>query len=184
MVRIFLTLSIASTVLMAIAFFLGLEIDDPRVRDQAVQAGVSRHMLTGLATLCFTTLVHSIVFTYFMGTGRWIEETSRVYQLDAGYHRRNQQIKYRLLPGIVGTVLLVVLTGAFGGAADPGSPVGFQGLAGVSPATLHLVIASAAGLCHLLACRHEFHSIEQNSEIIEAILVDVRRIRTARGLPV
>src|ERR1700690_3195758 len=72
MVRIFLPLAALSICSLVFAMILGLTIDDPKVL--AAQAGVQYHFLAALAALVFATLVHAIVLTYFMGTGRWIEE--------------------------------------------------------------------------------------------------------------
>jgi hypothetical protein len=182
--RIFLSLCVAGTVLVAIAFFLGLGIDDPTVRDSAVQQGISRHMLLGLGGLIFAALVHAIVLTYFMGTGRWVEETSRAYKLPADFYAKNQKIKYQLMPGISACILMLVLTGAFGGAADPASAVGFGGWFGFAPSTLHLTIAVLTVLVNLAVSVFEFRSIERNGEIVDQVMNEVNRIRTERGLPV
>lgn len=182
MTRIFLTLSMVGTMFVLISFLLGLNIED--ARQIASQPAVSRHILLGLGGLCFAALVHAIVFTYFMGTGRWIEETSRVYSLSSEFFDENQKLKYGLLPLITGVIVLLVLTGAFGGAADPGSRVGFKGWAGLSGAAIHMTVAISAGLLNVLANLREFWSIERNGQIIENVMSEVRRIRTERGLSV
>jgi hypothetical protein len=182
--RIFLTLSFFGTALIAVTFFLGLGIDDPRVRDPQVQQAVSTHMLTGLGSLTFATLVHAITFTYFMGTGRWIEETSRAYQLPEDLYRQNQRVKYRLLPGICVAFLMLVMTGAFGAMTDPATGGGYTGWFGMSPATVHLVFATLTVCANLAVNIHEFRSIERNGEIVAQVMSEVVRIRTERGLPV
>ena len=184
MTRIFLTLSFFGTALIALTFFLGLGIDDPRVADPEVQKAVSTHMLTGLGGLVFAALVHAITFTYFMGTGRWIEETSRAYQLSEEPYRQNQRVKYRLLPGICAAFTMLVMTGAFGAMADPASGGGFTGFAGMSPATVHLVFGTLTVCANLAVNIHEFRSIERNGEIVAGVMSEVVRIRTERGLPV
>lgn len=184
MSRIFLSLCVAGTSLVAIAFFLGLGIDDPTVRDLTVQQGISRHMLLGIGGLIFAALVHAIVLTYFMGTGRWVEETSRAYQLPAEFHAKNQKIKYQLMPGITACILMLVLTGAFGGAADPASAVGFHGWFGFTPSTVHLTIAVLTVVVNVAVSVFEFRSIEANGEIVEQVMNEVNRIRAERGLPV
>ena len=184
MTRIFLTLAMAGTVLIGIAFVLGLNIDDPMSRDLAVQDSVSKHMMTGLAGLVFAALVHAIVFTYFMGTGRWIEETSRAYRLPEETHKQNQSLKYRLMPGMTGAIVLLVVTGALGGATDPASPVEFHGWLGMNSATTHLVVGVLTIVANLAVHLHEFRSIERNGELIEGIMAEVKRIREEKGLPV
>lgn len=184
MVRIFLPLAGLSTVTLIVAMALGLAIGDPKVATTAVQAGVQYHFLSALAALCFATLVHAIVLTYFMGTGRWIEETSNAYQLPATFFQRNQSIKYRTIPAMVGAFMLLLFTGALGAAADPAAPIQFQGWFGIAPATLHLsaallTIAANVGVNYL-----EFLALEKNGEIVEQVLAEVRRIRLERGLAV
>jgi hypothetical protein len=182
--RIFLPLCGLSTILLVTAFALGLQIGDPRQLDQAVQAGVQYHFLAALAALCFATLVHAIVLTYFMGTGRWIEETSQAYRLPVDFHRENQRVKYRLIPAMVGCFLMLVTTGALGAAADPGSPVQFAGAWGLSAAAWHQSFAVATLLCNLGVNYWEYVALFRNGEIVQAVLAEVRRIRTEKGLAV
>src|SRR4029079_14542695 len=77
MTRIFSTLAMCSNLLLIATFWLGLGIGDARVRESVVQSRVMVHFLAGVAPLVFAVLVHALVITYFMGTGRWMNETSR-----------------------------------------------------------------------------------------------------------
>ncbi|MDA0586647.1 MAG: hypothetical protein O2820_01790 [Planctomycetota bacterium] len=182
MARIFLSLTILGTLLIGVAFFFGLNIGDPREITQA--KAVDTHMMLGLGGLMFATLIHAIVFTYFMGTGRWLEETSLAYKLPSSFHDESRQLKSRLLIKITGCLLLLILTGAMGAAADPASPVSFEGALKLSDSTVHLIVASVAVLLNVLTGIAEFQSIERNGGIIEEVLGEVRRIRTEKGLPV
>ena len=184
MTRIFLALTSCSTLLLIAAFVLGLSIGDPTARDAAVQLWVSYHILTALAGLVFASLVHALFLTYFMGTGRWMEETAGAYSLPNHWRRENQSLKYRILLAISGAFVLLLATGAFGTAADPASPVGFQGWAGLSAATIHLLLASITVAVNLLVNVWELQAIQRNSRLIEEVLAEVKRIRTERGLPV
>lgn len=182
--RIFLSLCGLSWILLGAAFVLGLQIDDPKVAEVAVQRAVQHHFLTALAALVFTTLVHALVLTYFMGTGRWMEETSHAYRLDATYYAESNALKYRTIPALVGAFLLLVVTGAFGAAADPGSPAQFGGWLGLSAAAIHQISAIATLTTNALVNYLEFTSLYRNGEIIERVMQDVRRIRTEKGLAV
>jgi hypothetical protein len=182
--RIFLPLSAMSGLFLAVAFLLGYIIDDPRVAEAAVQQGVQWHFLMALSALCFTTLVHAIVLTYFMGTGRWIEETAAAYHLDPQFHRGNQQIKYRVIPQMVLAFLMLLATGGFGAAADPASPVQFAGWFGLSAATLHLGVSMIAMMANFVTFYAEYNALLNNSAIIDSVLNEVRRIRTEKGLAV
>ena len=88
------------------------------------------------------------------------------------------------MPGITACILMLVLTGAFGGAADPASAVGFRGWFGFAPSTVHLTIAILTVALNVAVSVFEFRSIERNGEIVEQVMSEVNRIRTERGLPV
>jgi hypothetical protein len=183
-VRIFLPLAILSTASLIVTMVLGLSIDDPRVATEAVQSGVQYHFLTALLALCSTTLVHAIVLTYFMGTGRWIEETSTAYRLSPAFFTRNQSIKYRTIPAMVGAFCLLLFTGALGAAADPASPMQSTGWLGMSPATLHLTSAILSVVVNTGVNYLEFLALERNGQVVEQVLAEVRRIRLEKGLAV
>lgn len=184
MVRIFLPLSFLSTISLVVAMVLGLSIDDPKVLDKTVQAGVQYHFLSALASLVFATLVHAIVLTYFMGTGRWIEETSTAYKLGPDLYERSTTIKYRTIPAMVGCFLLLIFTGALGAAADPAAPMQSHGWLGFSAATIHLSAAIFTVLVNVAVNYLEFRALERNGEIVDQVLAEVKRIRLERGLAV
>lgn len=184
MKRIFLTLAVLSIVLLIAAFGIGMSIGDAKDATAATQKTVGIHLLTALGALVFAALLHAIVLTYFMGTGRWMEETTRAYQLSVSFLDENRSIKYKLMPAMSGCLLLLILTGGFGAAADPASPVGFQGWLGLSAANIHFLVAALLVCVNLLVNAWEFAAISRNSAIVEQVLGEVRRIRTERGLPV
>jgi hypothetical protein len=182
--RIFLTLAVLSTVFLLVALGMGLMIGDATARDPATQALVRNHLLTAMGGLIFAMAVHALVLTYFMGTGRWMEETCTAYRLTGETHAQSQALKYRTLPPMVLAVVLLVVTGALGGAADPASPVEFGGIAGLSAATVHFVLATLATGVHAIVTLYEYFALARNAELVEEIMVQVRRIRIERGLPV
>lgn len=177
-------LAFLSTASLLLAMGLGLAIDDPKVRSEAVQMGVQYHFLAALAALVFATLVHAIVLTYFMGTGRWIEETSTAYRLDPQWHSQSQTIKYRTIPAMVLCFAMLVITGALGAAADPASPMQSKGWGSFSAATIHSIAALATIAANLFVTWLEFRALEQNSGLIDRVLAEVRRIRIEKGLAV
>ena len=184
MKRIFLTLAVIANFILIVAVVMGLQIGDVRSLEREVQSQVSLHMLTGLGALTFATFVHAILLTYFMGTGRWIEETSQAYSLDPHWYQQNQKIKYGTIPGMVICLLLLITTGAVGAAADPATPVSLDGTLGLSGATIHFIVAVGTVVLNLLVNFLEFIAISRNGSIVENVLSEVRRIREARGLPV
>lgn len=182
--RIFLTLAVIAVLLLATSVVLGLNIGDAKSLETVEQSRISTHMLTGLAALTFGILVHAITLTYFMGTGRWVEETSSAYSLDETFYKQNQKIKYGLLPGITLCVVLLITTGALGAVADPATPMSLDGTLGLTSAQIHLIVAVLTLIMNLLAYFTQFVAIAKNMQVIEAVLQEVRRIREERGLPV
>jgi hypothetical protein len=182
--RIFLMLMIVANIVTVAAFILGWLIGDPKSLDSAVQSLVSWHLTTAMAAIVFAMLLHAITLTYFMGTGRWLEETTRAYKLDAALHGENQSLKYRVVPWMVVGILLLIVTGAMGAAADPASPVGFQGVWGMSAATIHFLIAAITIGLNFMVNLTEYDVISKNGNLIKRVVEEVRRIRVEKGLPV
>ena len=187
MKRIFLTLAILANIIMIIAMVLGLQVGDPMLangRDPEVNHRIGTHILIGLGALTGTTMVHALIFTYFMGTGRWIEETSMAYSLSGDFYLRNQKIKYGILPGILISFLMILATGCFGAIADPATAVELGSKFGVSDSTIHFGVAVSTGLVTLIVNFTQYIAIARNSAVVEGVLAEVRRIRLDRGLPV
>ena len=175
--RIFITLSTLSTMLLLVAFWLGFQIE-PSHRN------VDAHMWAAIGGLLFALLVHAIVLTYFMGTGRWMEETGQAYRLDPRWRAENQSLKYRMIPAMIGCVVLLIVAAAFGAAADRASPVEFRGWAGLSADEVHFFLATLALCINALVHVWQFVLIDRNGELVEEIVREVRRIRQERGLTV
>ena len=182
--RIFLTLAVMATIFLVATIVLGLNIGDAKELKPETQARISTHMLVGLAALTFATLVHAISLTYFMGTGRWLEETSRAYSLDESFYLQSQKIKYRTLPGLTFCVLMLIVTGALGAVADPATPMSLDGTLGMSSAQIHFFSAIATAVISLVTNFTQYLAISANSRIVDAVLEEVHRIRVDRGLPV
>ena len=182
MTRIFLTLASANTLLLLTVFCLGLNIGDPRTPES--QSLVSWHLILALSGLVFAALVHALALTYFMGTGRWMEDVAKAYQLENHWRNESQRLKYRILPWMTGSLLLLLITIGFGAAADPAARLGFSGWAGLSASTWHLFVALATLGVNFFTNVREFQSLERNGELVNEVVAKVREIRIARGLPV
>lgn len=182
MTRIFLPLSILSLVAMGITFAMGLRIGDAALPEQA--GNVSAHLLSGMGTIVFSLLVHALVLTYFLGTGRWLEETCNAYRLAPTFLTENRRLKWHIYPLMTFCLLLLVATGAFGAAADPASAVGFKGWGAISAAQVHLLIAVTMLALNAGAYGWEFLALRKNGELVNEVLAQVRRMREERGLPV
>lgn len=184
MTRIFLTLCLVSLVVIGAAFWLGFEIGDGTTPDRTVQNNVSLHMLTGLVALLAAVLVHALVLTYFMGTGRWLEETSNAYRLPDKWLAENRRLKYRTVPAMVLCILLLIIAGSLGAAGDPAAATGFRGWGEFSAATLHMLAVMIACGINLAVNLLEYAALERNGAIVNEVLAEVRRMRIERGLEV
>ena len=184
MQRIFLSLSIVVGIVLLTAFVLGWTIGNASSPDRDAQSRVSWHILSGLGALVIAVLAHAIVLTYFMGTGRWMEETTKAYRLSAEFHASGRSLKYGTFPGMVACIILLIATGALGAASDPASPVRFTGLFGLSGSNLHFLVATVTIAINVVVNFAEYQAIGRNSSLVEDVLNEVRRIREERGLPV
>ena len=184
MTRIFSMLAVLSTALLIVTFGLGWNIGDATLRDPAVQNRVSVHFLTAVAALCCAIGVHAIVLTYFMGTGRWLEETCIAYRLGSDWQARSKNLKWRLYPAMTFGIALLIVTGAFGGAADPASAFGFRGIGPFTAAQVHMAVAGGTLIYNMIVNGFEFLAVQRNSVIVNEVLGRVRQIRIEKGLEV
>jgi hypothetical protein len=174
--RIFLTISVLSNAFLVGTYVLGWAVRDASIPG-STGIGLPLHFLCGVGALTLAMLVHAIVLTYFMGTGRWIEETTAAYRLGATPREESIRFKYRTLPGMVGCLTLLILIGGFGAAADPGAALDFS-----AAKTVHMVLATLGLLANLTVSVVEYESISRNGRLIIAIMDQVRTIRKERGL--
>ena len=119
--KIFFSLALVANSGLLVALFLGLSIGDPTKLDAATRRLVSSHFLTALLVGMLVMLVHGVALTYFMGTGRWLEETITAYKLPQIGRERNLKLKGRVIPAMVFCIVLLVFTFALGAMSDPGS---------------------------------------------------------------
>ncbi len=177
MSRIFLTLAVISNLLLLTTVLLGMNIEDARSLSDAARDQMALHFLVALASALIAMFVHAVVLTYFMGTGRWIEETCEAYRLGETARRENIRLKYRVIPGLVACLLLIIVTGAFGAIADPGSNSDLA-----AAPLIHFTLAILTLLTNTFVSYLEWSQITRNSQVVDAIIVEVRRIRTEKGL--
>jgi len=175
--RIFLTLALIGNLGLVAAFVLGWQIDDPQSLSETARRAVSLHFLVAIGAGILALLVHAVALTYFMGTGRWIEETSDAYRLGSEARNLNIRLKYRALPGMVGCILLVMVTGAFGAIADPASNTSLDGAS-----TIHFTLAALTILANLGTSWLEYSAIEENGRLVNEVLSAARQIRRDKGL--
>jgi hypothetical protein len=174
MTRIFVTLASANGFLLVLSYILGVlsklndGIHNPELRIYWF------HFLFGLGTAMLTLLVHCLIFTYFLGTGRWVKEVKLAYDLpDAPLPRLTRELKRKVFPPALFAMLFAVATGAAGAAAH----------VGVSHWLVHATLGTLTLAVNFWAFRVEYRCLQTNGQVLEGVLQEVDRIRTARGLP-
>jgi hypothetical protein len=171
MTRIFTMLALTDALALTISFVLGCWSawgGDPN--------GVLFywHFLFGLFSAVGTILVHSLIFTYLLGTGRWVREVTIAYQLpDEPNYRRTRDLKRQTYPLALAAMLLTIAAAAAGGGKQLQS----------WPWQIHFALATITLFANYLIFWIEYRKVVINAATLEAVLVDVDRVRAARGLP-
>src|SRR5437868_11450540 len=121
MTHLFPILATLNGVMLAVAFVLGVL---SKLRDGVHNPSEQifwYHFLFGLSAAILTLLVHCLIFTYFLGTGRWVKEVKLAYDLpDDPLPRLTRDLKRRVFPPALFAMLFAVATGAAGAAAHVG----------------------------------------------------------------
>jgi hypothetical protein len=132
------------------------------------------HFLVGLFTGVAVLLVHCLIFTYFLGTGRWVREVSLVYQLpDEPLYKTTRELKRSTFPPALFAMLATIATAA------AGAGVQLQQWSWL----LHLGSATVTLLINAWAFRVEYRALRRNEEILTGVYAEVDRVRRERGLP-
>ena len=182
--RIFLMLTVVSTILLLAALVLGFEIGNPRSVAPATRKLLSYHLLVSVAALIFAALVHAVLLTYFMGTSRWMDEARQAYKFDFRWTDENRRLKYRTIPVMAICMLLLILNIPLGASRSTGSIGRCLEWGPSHHRAVHLVFSLLTVLVNLAVNAMEYRAIRRNGELITEVVGEVRRIREARGLPV
>src|SRR6266446_2323773 len=118
MTRIFTTLAAINTLGLVASFLVGVLL---HFRDEAEPSAdliYLAHFNLGLFTAIGTLLVHCIIFTYFLGTGRWVKEVGLAYKLpDHDLPRTTRELKRIVFPAALYAMLIAIATTAAGAGA-------------------------------------------------------------------
>jgi hypothetical protein len=116
MIRYFLVLAVTGASLLAASFVLGALAAGEARGPHAVWHAI--HVLFSIATVVVLLGIHSIVYTYFMATGKWAKEVVRVYQLPDWFVAHATRNKRRAFRFIFGSMTAIAITAWLGAAAD------------------------------------------------------------------
>jgi hypothetical protein len=174
MTRIFTTLAWITGLALVLSFGLGVASWWRGAAQQANDALYLIHFTVGLFTAIGILLVHCIIFTYFLGTGRWVKEVKQAYHLpDEPLPLLTRELKRQTFPPALAAMLITIATAAAG--------------AGVQlqewPWTIHGALATLTLMINLWAFRIEYRNVRINGGVIEDVMREVDRIRAERGLP-
>lgn len=174
MIRIFSVLASANAIGLLAAFAFGMASWLRGGFDDKEDSFFNIHFLCGLFAAVTTLLVHCMIFTYFLGTGRWVKEVTLAYDLpDEPLHKTTRELKRKTFPPALFAMLSVMAVSAAGGGRM------LQGW----PYQFHLYGAILALAINAWAYWVEIRSLRKNDEILAGVYREVDRVRAERGLP-
>jgi len=172
MTRIFTTLAsiVTLSILVTIGFgFWSMFLDVSPFKNDIYII----HFCLGLFTSLGILLVHCIIFTYFLGTGRWVKEVKLAYHLpDEPLPKLTRELKRESFPPALFSMLIAVATAAAGAGRQLQE----------WHWTIHMTLAFVTLGINLWAFAVEYRCVSTNAGVIEAVLDEVDRIRAEQGL--
>ncbi len=174
MTRIFTPLAILNVIALVAAFAAGVASKLREAAHNPVDNTYLVHFALGLGTAMLTLFVHCQVFTYFLGTGRWVKEVTLAYNLpDVPWHKNTRELKRKTYPVALSAMLVTIAAAAAGAGAQLQE----------WPWTVHASMATFALAVNVWAFWLEHANINANTAIIEEVTAEVDRICAERGLP-
>jgi hypothetical protein len=133
MIRYFLVLAVTGGSLLVADFVLGFLASGTAPGAGGIARGI--HVLFSLATVVVLLGVHSIVYTYFVATGKWAKEVVTVYGLPEWFTTQATKNKRRAFRFVMWSMVAIAVAAWLGAAADTLGPayslwhLGFAALA-------------------------------------------------------
>jgi hypothetical protein len=169
MIRYFLVLAVTGASLLLADFVLGLFAAGEVRGPHAIWHGI--HLLFSLLTVVCLLGIHSIVYTYFMATGKWAKEVVRVYQLPQWFVAHATRNKRRAFRFIMGSMTAIAITAWLGAAADT---------RGASYALWHLGVAALTIAFNLGSFALEYAGIVAHARLLLELKSQADKLRAAR----
>jgi hypothetical protein len=166
--RYFLVLAVTAGSLLAASFVLGLMATAEPRGPHDVWHGI--HILFALLTTMTALAVHSIVYTYFLATGKWAKEVGRVYQLPEWINTQAKKNKRKAFRFVMWSTTWIAVTAWLGAASDT---------QGTNP-LWHLAIAAVMLAFNLGAFAVEYAVIVAQVRLLAEVKEQADRLRTAR----
>jgi hypothetical protein len=173
MTRYFLALAVLNVGTWIAAIVSG-SISLAKVSDPTHEQAYLIHFILGLIAVFNTLLIHCLVMTYFLGTGRLVKEACVAYGLpDTDLPKRTRDLKRRNTPGAILGMLLAISAAA----------AGMGSRTEVWPWYIHLVLVVATVVVNLRVFVIEHQNLSTNLIILDELFHQVESIRAERGLP-
>jgi hypothetical protein len=166
--RIFLGLAVTDGTLMAVSFVIGFFASAEARGPGEVWHGL--HFLLGLVATMTTLLVHSIVFTYLLGTGKWVLEVVRVYRMPDWVYAQALKNKRKAFPFELAGIASIGGTAWLGAGTD----------ARQWPSAWHLGLAALAVAFNLGAFAAEYATIVAQARLLLEVKDRADRLRLAQ----
>jgi len=117
--RIFLRLAVADGTLLIAIFVLGLFASaEPRGPGHPPAVWHGTHVLLGVFAVMFTLLTHSVVYTYFLGTNKWVKEVVHVYRMPEWVEVQSKRNKKKAFRFEFWSMALIGIAAWLGAGAD------------------------------------------------------------------
>ncbi|MBI1338238.1 MAG: hypothetical protein GC164_14950 [Phycisphaera sp.] len=177
MVTLFIGLVVANLLVLCTNFVLGLGAVGA---DNLPTAVYRYHIALGIGAGLMVTLTHVVVYTYFMGTSKWLQAATDKAGISPGkFAQPGARAKRKAFPLIM-TPILVTMVAMFAGAgADPTAGAVWSG-------QVHLFIAAVAIVVNIGAHLLEFRAIKAQGARMDEALATLNampnvRVQVAKG---
>ncbi len=172
MIRYFLVLAVTGGSLLIADMVLGFLAASEAPGPHAVARAV--HLLFSLLTVVVLLGIHSIVYTYFMATGKWAKEVVRVYDLPEAFITQAKRNKRRSFRFVMGSMTAIAVAAWLGGAADT---------LGTAYAPWHLAAGALAVAFNLGSFVVEYAAIVGHARLLADLKKQADRLREERYGP-
>lgn len=174
MKRYFVIFVTLSAILLGLAFLSGIEFLYTRSQAAGVAASeqtrFTLHMGLSLAASLFTLLVHCIVFTYLLGTGKWVKEVASAYGMPLdGWPEKAKAFKIRVNQWLL-LAMFITIAATVTGAGAQTEINSWWSIA-------HPLLAVAVLFANGWAFKLEYAIILENEVVLQSVKEEADRLK-------
>ncbi len=174
MAAVLAMLAVTQILMMLVTAGVGLAVNSPRI--------YFFHFTLGLLTALLTVLVHCIVLTYFIVTGKLVKTACEKGNLDREYMERSLRMKTRTMIMLSVALLLIVALVASGAFAALEWNRNADEL-GAQLAVTHFTLMIVACLVNAWVFLLEYQWISRNSALLRHVFDEFGREKDRAALP-